>query len=180
MMKRTVLLSLAGALVLAGSATTAAVVLQGGAVTVSAVCVPVLDTDRDKAGVVDHVAVVTATGRSRPVPASDGAEKVTVQVAVDEVLKGSLPPTMPIDQRAGDRAHPRFEQQPLVPGHRYVIGVHNWSAENGSTTVGRSAFFATGADGARLQVERKRWKDAVAHQNPERLQPGCNDMVTVP
>jgi hypothetical protein len=60
-MKRTVLLSLAGALVLAGSAATAAVVLEDDDVTVSASCVPIMDTDRDKAGLVDHIAVLLRT-----------------------------------------------------------------------------------------------------------------------
>ncbi|MGW3514727.1 hypothetical protein [Streptomyces hydrogenans] len=131
--------ALAGALVLAASATTAAVVLQDGDVTVSA-----------------------------------------VRVEVEEVLKGSLPETLPIDQTPGDAARPEIEQQPLVPGHRYVLGVPDAHAEDGSVAPGRWAFFATGADGARLDAARKRWKDAIAHQNPRRVHPGCDDTVYTP
>ncbi|MEU7018799.1 hypothetical protein [Streptomyces sp. NPDC046385] len=173
-MKHAVLLSLAGALVLAGSATTATMVLLDD-VTVSASCAPVMDTDRDKAGLVDHVAVVTAEEQFRPLRSTNGIQRVTVQVKVDEILKGNLPATMPIDQDVSQGARSAFEQQPLVPGHRYVIGVHNWD-----TGVGRNAFFATSADGDRLQTERARWGDAVAHQNPKRAAPGCQDVVTVP
>ncbi|MFC9734331.1 hypothetical protein ACFWEO_14605 [Streptomyces roseolus] len=178
-MKRTMLLSLAGAIVLAASATTAAVILQEDDVTVSAVCVPVMDTDRDKAGVVEHVAVVTAGEQSGPTRGSDGEQRVTVQVTVDEVFKGSLPKTMPVSQGATEQARPDVLQQPLVPGHRYVIGVLGGPSD-GAVSEARSAFFATSADGAQLQAERARWKDAVAHQNPERVDPGCTDIVDVP
>ncbi|MER8047667.1 hypothetical protein [Streptomyces sp. NPDC094032] len=154
-MPRTALLAIAGILVLAGSATTAALVLQDDDVTVSASCVPIMDTDRDKAGVVDHVAVVTATEQSPAPRTADGRDRVTVQVRVDEVLKGALPKTMPIDQGAQETANAEYEHQALVPGHRYVIGVHNWDAEGGSTTVGRGAFFATSADGGQLQRRRQ-------------------------
>ncbi|MEW5630322.1 hypothetical protein AB1388_27730 [Streptomyces hydrogenans] len=172
--------ALAGALVLAASATTAAVVLRDGDVTISAVCVPIMDTDRDKAGIADHVAVVTAGERSGPTRGGDGELRVTVRVEVEEVLKGSLPETLPIDQTPGDTARPEIEQQPLVPGHRYVLGVPDAHAEDGSVAPGRWAFFATGADGARLDAARKRWKDAIAHQNPRRVHPGCDDTVHTP
>ncbi|MFC8980994.1 hypothetical protein ACFU3J_27910 [Streptomyces sp. NPDC057411] len=174
-MKHAVLLSLAGALVLAGSATTATMVLLHDDVTVSASCAPVMDTDRDKAGLVDHIAVVTAEEQSRPLRSPDGVQRVTVQVKVDEVLKGNPPATIPVDQEVTQGARPEFAQQPLVPGHRYVIGVHNWD-----TGIGRNAFFATSADGDQLQTERARWADAVAHQNPKRAAAGCKDVVTVP
>lgn len=179
-MKRTMLLSLAGALVLAGSAATAAVVLQDDDVTVSTSCVPVMDTDRDKAGLVDHIAVVTAREQSGPTRTSEGTEQVTVQVTVDEVLKGSLPASIPIDQvvrQGAGGTSPAYEQQPLVPGHRYVIGVHNWDTDTGATAVGRGAFFATSADGAQLQSARKRWTRAIEHQNPTRFEPRCSDIV---
>ncbi|NML54740.1 hypothetical protein HHL19_18960 [Streptomyces sp. R302] len=65
-MKRTVLRALAGTLVIAASATTAAVVFQDDDVTVSAVCMSIMDTDRDKAGIADHIAIVTAGKQSRP------------------------------------------------------------------------------------------------------------------
>ncbi|MFF9340786.1 MULTISPECIES: hypothetical protein [unclassified Streptomyces] len=178
MMKRTVLLPLAGAVVLAASATTVAVVLQEGDVTVSAVCVPIMDTDRDKAGVVDHVAVVTAGEQSGPTHGSDGEQRVTVRVTVDEVLKGTLPKTMPVTQGATEQARPDLLRQPLVPGHRYVIGVLGGPSDD-TLSEARSAFFATSADGVQLQAERARWKDAVAHQNPERVDPGCTDVVHV-
>ncbi|MEV7282405.1 hypothetical protein [Streptomyces sp. NPDC093111] len=174
-MKHAVLLSLAGALVLAGSATTATMMLLDDDVTVSASCAPVMDTDRDMAGLVDHVAVVTAEEQSRPLRSPDGVQHVTVQVKVDEILKGKPPATMPLDQDVAQAARPEFEQQPLVPGHRYVIGVHDWD-----TGIGRNAFFATSADGDQLKAERTRWTDAVAHQNPKRAAPGCHDIVTVP
>lgn len=174
-MKHVVLLSFAGALVLAGSVTTAAMVLLDGDVTVSVSCAPVMDTDRDKAGLVDHIAVVTAEEQSHPLRSPDGVQRVTVQVKVGEVLKGNLPATIPIDQDAAQGARPEFAQQPLVPGHRYIIGVHNWD-----TSIGRNAFFATSADGDQLQAERARWADAVAHQNPKRAAAGCQDVVTVP
>ncbi|MGW5001549.1 hypothetical protein ACWEP8_28185 [Streptomyces hydrogenans] len=179
MMKRTMLLPLAGAFVLAVSAATAAVVLQEDDVTVSAVCVPIMDTDRDKAGVVEHVAVVTAGEQSGATRDDDGEQRVTVQVTVDEVLKGSLPKTMPIRQGANEQARPDVLQQPLLPGHRYVIGVLGTSSDR-AVSEATSAFFATSADGPQLQTERARWKDAVAHQNPERIDPGCNDVVNVP
>ncbi|MER5737291.1 hypothetical protein ABT117_16640 [Streptomyces sp. NPDC002262] len=180
MMKRTVLLSLAGAVVLAASVTTAAVVFQDDDVTVSAVCVPIMDTDRDKAGIADNVAVVTAREQSEAARGSDGEQRVTVQVRVDEVLKGSLPKTLPIDQTAGDTARPEVEQQPLVPGHRYVLGVPNAQPENGAPGPGRWAFFATSADGAQLETVRKRWTDAIAHQNPKRIDPACEDTTYTP
>ncbi|MFD6366427.1 hypothetical protein ACFWGM_04945, partial [Streptomyces roseolus] len=66
-MKRTMLLSLAGAIVLAASATTAAVILQEDDIAVSAVCVPIMDTDRDKADIAGSVAVVTV-GNSPGLP----------------------------------------------------------------------------------------------------------------
>ncbi|MFB7429644.1 hypothetical protein ACFC0K_40985 [Streptomyces hydrogenans] len=180
MMKRAVLLSLAGALVLAASATTAAVVFQDDDVTVSAVCVPIMDTDQDKAGIADNVAVVTAGEQTGTVRGSDGEQRVTVQVQVDEVLKGSLPKTLPIDQTAGDTARPEVEQQPLVPGHRYVLGIPNAHPEDGPSGPGRWAFFTTSADGTDLETARKRWTDAIAHQNPKRIDPACDDVTYTP
>ncbi|MFB8040265.1 hypothetical protein ACFC8F_03060 [Streptomyces hydrogenans] len=180
MMKRTVLLSLAGAVVLAASATTAAVVLQEDDVTVSAVCVPIMDTDQDKAGIADNVAVVTAGEQSKAVRDSDGEQRVTVQVRVEEVLKGSLPKTLPLDQTAGETARPEVEQQPLVPGRRYVVGIPNTHPENGAPGPGRWAFFATSADGTDLKTARQRWTDAIAHQNPKRIDPACDDTTYTP
>ncbi|MFF9143922.1 hypothetical protein ACF1BN_03525 [Streptomyces sp. NPDC014861] len=139
-----------------------------------------MDTDRDKAGIADHIAVVTAEEQSAPARGSDGEQRGTVQVKIVGILKGSLPGTLPIDQTAGDTTRPEVEQQPLVPGHRYVLGIPNSHAEDGSPVAGRWAFFATGADGTELETARKRWTDAVAHQNPKRVDPGCHDTRYTP
>ncbi|MEU3605474.1 hypothetical protein AB0E83_08445 [Streptomyces sp. NPDC035033] len=44
----------------------------------------------------------------------------------------------------------------------------------------RAAFFATSSDGTHLQTERAREKDAIAHQSPEWIGPGCTDIVHAP
>ncbi|MEU8540865.1 hypothetical protein AB0C52_12910 [Streptomyces sp. NPDC048717] len=176
-MKRIVLLSLAGVVVLAGSAAAAVAVLQDD-VEVSASCVPIMDTDRDRAGLVDHVAVVTAGKQSETRRTAEGEQQVTLNVKVEEVLKGDLPASIPIDQVVEhESGGTRYAQQPLVPGHRYVIGMYDWTTDTGATTIGRGAFFATSADGTQLQAARKRWQDAIAHQNPPRTDPTCSDVV---
>ncbi|MFG2116629.1 hypothetical protein ACGFRB_28995 [Streptomyces sp. NPDC048718] len=178
-MKRIVLLSLAGVVVLAGSAAAAVAVLQDD-VEVSASCVPIMDTDRDRAGLVDHIAVVTTGKRSETRRTAEGEQQATLNVKVEEVLKGHLPASIPIDQIVEhDSGGARYEQQSLVPGgHRYVIGVYNWTTDTGATTLGRGAFFATSADGTtQLQAARTRWQDAIAHQNPPRTDPTCSDVV---
>ncbi|MFD6343104.1 hypothetical protein ACFWF9_00045 [Streptomyces roseolus] len=84
------------------------------------------------------------------------------------------------NQTAGDTARPHVEQQPLVPGHQYVLGIPNAHAEDGSPAPGRWAFFATSADGPQLQSARQRWTDAIAHQNPKRIDPACEDTTYTP
>lgn len=88
MMKRTVLLWIAGAVVLAGSTTAAVLAAQDGDTTTSAVCVPVDDTDRDKAGLADHVAVVMVDHRVKEQPNETNVE-VFSQIRVEETLKGA-------------------------------------------------------------------------------------------
>ncbi|MGW7311648.1 hypothetical protein ACWGI1_39620 [Streptomyces sp. NPDC054835] len=178
MTKRTVLLWIAGAVVLAGSTTAAVLAAQDGDTTTSAVCVPVDDTDRDKAGLADHVAVVMVDHRVKEQPNETNVE-VFSQIRVEETLKGGLAAQATVDQVVFRAPGGGFKatgphREPLTAGHRYVIGVDDWGG-TGSPKV-QEVLFATPADGDRLGQERARWQDAITHQT--RRAPGhCNDVV---
>ncbi|MER8047671.1 hypothetical protein [Streptomyces sp. NPDC094032] len=181
-MKRTIVLSLAGAVVLAGSATAAVLATQDDDVTVHAICLPVDETDGDKAGIVDHVAVVTVDQTVKEQP-NDVNVEIFSMVRVDKTLKGTLPSGATVDQvvfrvPGGGIKATGPHRAPLTAGHRYVIGIDDW----GSTTSPRlrEVYFSTPADGAQLGKERTRWKTAVAHQTAKRIAPSCNDVVNVP
>ncbi|MFD0367620.1 hypothetical protein [Streptomyces sp. NPDC127114] len=176
MMNRTLLLVLAGAAVLCGSATAAYTALQDDTVNVSAVCVPVEENDRDRAGLAAHLAVVTVD-QTLNVAARDGYHESLSRIRLIENLKGTLPAALEVTQTvdrssAGALVAAADYRQPLLPGHRYVIGIYQ---HPGPTP---DVWLSTQADGDRLDTVRTHWKDAIAHQNPPRSHPHCNDVVT--
>ncbi|MFJ3906269.1 hypothetical protein [Streptomyces sp. NPDC090025] len=130
------------------------------------------DTDRDKAGLADHVAVVTVDRQIRQQPNETNVE-VFSKVRIEETLKGTLPAEATVDQvvfraPAGLKATGPH-RDPLSAGHRYVIGIDDWGKV-------QEVLFATPADGDRLARERARWKDALTHRT--RHAPGsCNDVI---
>ncbi|MEV7282271.1 hypothetical protein [Streptomyces sp. NPDC093111] len=179
-MKRTVILVAAGLAVAAASVSGAIAVLQNGPSTIDAMCVEQDETDRDKAGLVDHVTVVTVDQNPK-VKQEDpsSAAYLTSRVHVEETLKGTVPTAATVEQAVNVTPTGAYQaaaphQQPLLPGHRYVIGVQDWPGYDGQI------WFATNADGLQLQSQRARWQDAVAHQNPPRTHEDCKDSETSP
>ncbi|MEU7028864.1 hypothetical protein AB0A60_19510 [Streptomyces sp. NPDC046275] len=175
MMNRTLFLVLAGAVVLGGSATAAYTVLRDDTVTVSAVCAPVDESDRDRAGLAAHLAVVTVD-KTLKVTAHDGYHESLTRIRVGENLKGRLPATLDVTQTVdrtstGALVAAADYKQPLLPGHRYVIGIY----QHPDPTP--DVWLSTPADGDRLDAVRAQWRDAIAHQNPPRSHPNCNDVV---
>ncbi|MET9952430.1 hypothetical protein ABZ135_12900 [Streptomyces sp. NPDC006339] len=175
MMNRTMLLVLAGAVVLTASATAAYTSLKDDTVTVSAVCVPVQENDRDRAGLAAHLAVVTVD-KTLKVTAHDGYHEALSRVRVVENLKGELPTALDVTQTVdrtstGALVAATDHKQPLLPGHRYVIGIY----QHPDPTP--DVWLSSSADGAELDKVRAHWKDAIAHQNAPRSDPKCNDVV---
>ncbi|MEW1696802.1 hypothetical protein [Streptomyces sp. NPDC091278] len=175
-MNRTLLISLAGAVVLSGSAA-AYGVFSDDTVTVSAVCVPAMENDRDHAGLAGAIAVVTVD-RTTKVTARDGYHESLSHVRVTENLKGTLPASLDMTQNvpvAPDGALSSAEDYSTVlrPGHQYLIGIFH--------TPGKTpdAWLSTAADGAALDTVRAHWKDAIAHQNPPRSNAKCTSDVIV-
>ncbi|MFJ6407709.1 hypothetical protein ACIQK9_19555 [Streptomyces hydrogenans] len=109
-----------------------------------------------------------------------GALVLAASATTAAVLLRGLPGTLPIDRTAGDTARPEDGWQPFVPGRRYVLGVPDAHTEDGPVSPGRRALFATSAGGTRVEAERKRRREAVAHQNPVRARPACDDTVHTP
>ncbi|MFF5969950.1 hypothetical protein ACFY7C_00325 [Streptomyces sp. NPDC012769] len=175
MMNRTMLLVLAGAVVLTGSAAAAYTTLQDDTVTASAVCVPVEENDRDRAGLAAHLAVVSVE-KTLKVTAHDGYHESLSRIRVIEDLKGKLPAALDVTQTvertsSGALVAAADHKQPLIPGHRYVIGIY----QHPDPTP--DVWLSTPADGDELDEVRAHWKDAIAHQNAPRSHPNCNDVV---
>ncbi|MFE3074302.1 hypothetical protein [Streptomyces sp. NPDC059247] len=179
MMNRTLLLSFVVAVVLSGSAAAAYGVFADDQVTVSSVCVPVMENDRDYAGLSDNIAVVTVEKTIKVTAYSDYHEALS-RIRVDENLKGSLPPSLDVTETVdvapdGSLVTVADYKAALQPGHRYAIAIYR--GYTGTPDVWRS----TAADGAALDTVRARWKDAIARQNPPRSDPKCtSDVVVVP
>ncbi|MEU8758033.1 hypothetical protein [Streptomyces sp. NPDC048659] len=182
------LLGSAAFVVLAGSATT--LVLSGrgdgpgpGPGAAAPVCARVNETDRDKAGLADHVAVI-GVDKALGETAVDDLRQATAQVRVDQTLKGALPASFAVEQTvertpAGLLAAGAPDRHPLLPGHRYVVGLNDWRGAAGTVTA-RTVWFAYPADADRLDAEKARWADAVAHQNPPRADPRCEGEPETP
>ncbi|MFJ9434775.1 hypothetical protein ACIRQY_34710 [Streptomyces sp. NPDC101490] len=175
-MNRTLLLSLAGAIVLSGSAA-AYVALDDGTVTVSASCVPVMENDRDRAGLTNTFAVVTVDQTVKVTAYADHREALS-KIRVVEVLKGNLPAALEVTQIVGQNPDGTLtsvaeRKAALRPGHQYVIGI----AEAPEPTS--DVWLSTPADGPALDTSRAHWKDAIAHQNPPRSDPRCASDVVV-
>ncbi|MFJ4906179.1 hypothetical protein ACIQCR_08850 [Streptomyces sp. NPDC093249] len=176
MMNRTLLLSLAGAVVLSGSAA-AYGMLDDDTVTVSASCVPVMDNDRDRAGLAGAIAVVTVEKTIEVTTHPDYHEALS-RVRVDENLKGTLPSSVDVTENVGIAPNGTLVsaadyKAALQPGHRYVIAVY------GEPEATPDAWLSTAADGAALDTVRAHWKDAIAHQNPPRSNAKCTSDVIV-
>ncbi|MEU8529329.1 hypothetical protein AB0C77_27640 [Streptomyces sp. NPDC048629] len=136
---------------------------------VSAVCVPEDATDRDKAGNVATVAVVTVDAHV----ANGGGVRLS-RVTVHDVLKGDPGATLVIGQSVPVPGSHDDAFVPLAPGHRYVVGLKE-ATEYRDGWV----WFATSADND-LTAARARWADAVAHQNPPRPDRRCDDRRVAP
>ncbi|MFF5976998.1 hypothetical protein ACFY7C_36415 [Streptomyces sp. NPDC012769] len=174
-MNHTMLLVLAGAVVLTGSATAAYTTLQGDTVTVSALCVPVQENDRDRAGLAAHLAVVTVD-KTLKITAHDGYHESLSRIRVLEDLKGKLAAALDVTQTvdrtsAGALVAAADHKEPLLPGHRYVIGIYQHPDPTPDVCL------SAPADGDELDQVRAHWKDAIAHQNAPRSDPKCNDVV---
>ncbi|MEV7282400.1 hypothetical protein [Streptomyces sp. NPDC093111] len=150
-MKRTVILLAAGLVVAAASVCGAIAVLQDGPSTIDAMCVEQDETDRDKAGLVDHVAVVTVDQNLKvKQEAPSSAAYLTSRVHVEETLKGTVPTAATVEGAVNVTPTDAYQaaaphQQPLLPGHRYVIGVQDWPGYDGQ--IGADVPFP-GGDGA--------------------------------
>ncbi|MFI8433737.1 hypothetical protein ACIGJO_08300 [Streptomyces sp. NPDC079020] len=142
-------------------------------------CLPEDTTDRDKAGNVGTVAIVTVdrTVEYREEEPELEGGVVMSAVTVTEPLKGAPPASMVIGQSAVLDAKGRAlaagepDYAPLRPGRRYVIGLTDTHEYRDGWV-----WFAVSADG-RLGRERARWKDAVAHQNAPRADHRCDDVT---
>lgn len=118
------------------------------------------------------MAIVSAGKQSRPVQGGDGEQRGTAQVKLEEILKGSLP----IDQTADDTAPATRRAATARPDNRYILCIPNAHRKGGSLAVGRWVLRHS-ADGTQLEAARKRWTDAITHQNPKSIDPGCDDTV---
>ncbi|WP_329624730.1 hypothetical protein OG357_33850 [Streptomyces sp. NBC_01255] len=140
-------------------------------------CLPATDTDEDKAGYAQTIALVTV---DRTVEYREGDEAaggaLLSKVTVAQRLKGSPPTTMTIGQSVlrqagGGYTKTKPSYLPLEPGHRYVVG-----------TVPDPAYgdgwiwFATAADND-LTAATTRWTRAVDRQVAPHPDPACNDVI---
>ena len=141
------------------------------------VCLPATETDEDKAGYAQTIALVTveSTVEYREEDEAVGGALLS-KVTVVEPLKGSPPTTMTIGQSVlrqagGGYAKTKPSYLPLEPGHRYIVG-----------TVPDPAYgdgwiwFATAAD-TDLTAATNRWTRAVDHQIAPHPDPACNDVI---
>lgn len=180
--KRTTLTVLAAAAVLTTAGTAWYTTLDtptgsGPPAEAHGVCLPANDTDEDKAGYAQTIALVTVdrTVEYREEDEAPGGALLS-KVTVVERLKGSPPTTMTIGQSVlreagGGYAKTKPAYLPLEPGHRYVVGTVPDPAYGDGWV-----WFATAADND-LTAATTRWTRAVDHQVAPHPDPACNDVI---
>ncbi|RSS57478.1 hypothetical protein [Streptomyces sp. WAC01280] len=140
-------------------------------------CLPATDTDEDKAGYVQTIALVTV---DRTVEYREGDEApggaLLSKVTVVETLKSNPPATLSIGQSvlrqtSGGYAKTKPAYLPLEPGHRYVVGTVPDPAYGDGWV-----WFATAADND-LTTATSRWTRAVDRQIAPHPDPACNDVI---
>ncbi|MFS0698116.1 hypothetical protein [Streptomyces nitrosporeus] len=142
---------------------------------VHGLCLPATETDEDKAGYAQTIALVAVerTLEYREESADAGGTLMS-EVTVLDALKGDPPKTMTVGQSAlpvagGGYVRTKPAYLPLEPGHRYVIGaVPDGAYEDGWV------WFATTADTG-LPAVTARWKRAIAHQAAPHPDSACED-----
>ncbi|MFD0153718.1 hypothetical protein ACWGQ4_28640 [Streptomyces sp. NPDC055721] len=140
-------------------------------------CLPANDTDEDKAGYAQMIALVTVdrTVEYREEDETPGGTLLS-KVTIVEPLKGTPPERMTIGQSVlrqtgGGYAKTKPAYLPLEPGHHYVVGTVPDPAYGDGWV-----WFATAADND-LTAATTRWTRAVDHQAAPHPHTACNDVI---
>ncbi|SEE59626.1 hypothetical protein [Streptomyces sp. TLI_105] len=146
--------------------------------TAHGMCLPATDTDEDKAGYAQTIALVTVdrTAEYREEGEAPGGALLS-KVTVVEPFKGTPPATMTIGQSVlrqagGGYAKTKPAYLPLEPGHRYIVGTVPDPAYGDGWV-----WFATDADND-LTAATARWTRAIDHQIAPHPDPACDDVAT--